>query len=180
MKQDERPADGSKLLVEGRAPAAIAATPLEHRRVRVASPPLTRATVEEHLYGLVPGIRACEFLEEFPSVSRDDEPVLGHRDVFGAPAGEQLARVSGGSTGSWLRHEVDEPGHRAPRAASAHGAGPVAEIEALIAVETERQPSEREVYARRVTASDCRSRHSHAIGSKQEPLHPAFDRKSDT
>src|SRR5206468_8431469 len=142
--QHERPADGPELLVDTGAGAPVCRAAVRRRRL-LAAPALAFAAVEDDLDGLVPREGALDLVVELAAMPGDDEQVLGDGCVLGRAAGERLPAVPARRLG--LGHQLEEARRRGPRGAPAGGAGRVAELEALVAVETEGQLLEREVQA---------------------------------
>src|SRR6266508_5352034 len=138
VEQHKRPADGSQLLVDGGAGAPLVAAPVEYRR-RPALPPLARAPVENDLYRLVPREGLLDVRVELPPVAGDDEEVLHDRHLLGHPARDRLPDPAR-AVRLLAMADVKEAREGAPRAASAGRAGRRPELEALVAVDAERQP----------------------------------------
>ena len=137
----EGPADGPKLLVDRGRAAALATPVFEHGR-GLALPALAHASIEDDLHPLVARKGPADVLVELALLSRDDEEIPRGRPLLGGAAPWDL---SAAAVGARLRQQVDEASQRAPRAAPARWARRSAQLEALVAVEAECQPSQRQV-----------------------------------
>ncbi len=145
------PANRAQHLVDHEGRASIALAPFTCVGPGTL-PPFGHAPIQDHPNGRVPRERSLQTLVELLAIAGDDNELSHHVTLFVMPLRRRRAPVKARQAAR-RRGLLQETRERCPRRASTGWARSGANLEALVAIETQGQPAQREMHTRHQRSS---------------------------